>query len=91
MTDVVDAKRAYYKALGIALGAVADMERKYYEGAAGGTVPPAPLSTTTVAGIAKKGAFVAAAAVPFADLTAAANAYNALRTSLINAGLLASS
>lgn len=31
----------------------------------------------------------AAAAVPFADLTAAANAYNALRTALINAGYLA--
>lgn len=31
----------------------------------------------------------AAAPVPFADLTAAANAYNALRTALINAGVLA--
>lgn len=30
----------------------------------------------------------AAAPVPFADLTAAANSFNALRTALINAGVL---
>jgi hypothetical protein len=30
----------------------------------------------------------AAASVPFADLTAAANAYNALRTALITSGIL---
>jgi len=46
-------------------------------------------ATLTVNGTVKKAAFVAAAPVPFADLTAAANAYNALRTSLINAGHLA--
>lgn len=40
--------------------------------------------------IPQAGAFVAAAAVPFADLTAAANAFNALRTSLIDAGYLPS-
>lgn len=49
------------------------------------------LATTTQAGAVKQGAFVAAAAVPFADLTAAANAFNNLRTSLINAGVLAAS
>lgn len=48
-------------------------------------------ATLTVAGAVKQGAFVAAAAVPFADLTAAANAFNSLRTSLINAGVLAAS
>lgn len=47
-----------------------------------------PVATTTVNGTVKKAATVPAAAVPFADLTAAANAYNALRTSLINAGIL---
>lgn len=47
-----------------------------------------PLATTATAGTVKKAATVAAAAVPFADLTAAANSFNALRTSLINAGIL---
>lgn len=88
MTSVVEAKRAYYQSLGLEQTAVADLEAAYYEGAAAGTTPVAPLATTTVAGIVKKAAAVPAAAVPFADLTAAANAYNALRTSLINAGVL---
>lgn len=48
-------------------------------------------ATLTAQGTVLKGAFVAAAAVPFADLTAAANAFNALRTSLINAGVIAAS
>lgn len=47
-----------------------------------------PAATKTVAGIVKQAANVPAAAVPFADLTAAANAYNALRTALINADLM---
>lgn len=55
---------------------------------AGGALPSA---TTTTTGAVKQAAFVAAAAVPFADLTAAANAFNALRTALINAGVLAAS
>jgi hypothetical protein len=41
------------------------------------------------AGAITAGTAPAAAPVPFADLTAAANAYNALRTALINAGILA--
>lgn len=53
--------------------------------AGGATVP---VATTTTNGTVKKAATVPAATVPFADLTAAANAYNALRTSLINAGIL---
>lgn len=48
-------------------------------------------ATLTAQGSVLKGAFVAAAAVPFADLTAAANSFNALRTSLINAGVIAAS
>lgn len=87
-TNVAEAKRKYYSSLGISRGAEADMEAKYYEGAAAGSVPVAPAATTTTAGVVKKAAAVPAAAVPFADLTAAANAYNALRTSLINAGVL---
>lgn len=53
-----------------------------------GALPPAALATR---GVVQQGVFVAAAAVPFADLTAAANAFNNLRTSLINAGVLAAS
>lgn len=87
-TNVADAKRKYYGKLGIPMGAEADMEAEYYEGASAGSVPVAPLATTSTAGVVKKAATVPAAAVPFADLTAAANAYNALRTSLINAGVL---
>lgn len=47
-----------------------------------------PAATTTVRGSVLRQAAPAAAPVPFADLTAAANAYNALRTALINAGVL---
>lgn len=46
-------------------------------------------ATSTTAGTVKQGATVPAAAVPFASLTDAANAYNALRTSLRNAGIIA--
>lgn len=90
MSSVAEAKRDYYKSLGLDGSAVADLEAAYYEGAVSGATPVAPLASTTVAGIVKKAAAVPAAAVPFADLTAAANAYNALRTSLINAGVLSS-
>ena len=46
-------------------------------------------ATTTTAGTVLRGATVAAAPAAFADLTAAATAYNALRTSLRNAGIVA--
>ena len=46
-------------------------------------------ATTTEAGTVLQGATVAAAPAAFADLTAAATAYNALRTSLRNAGIVA--
>lgn len=88
MTSVVEAKIAYYKSLGLDQTALADLEAAYYEGAVSGATPVAPLATETVAGIVKKADNVPAAAVPFADLTAAANAYNALRTALINAGIM---
>lgn len=45
-------------------------------------------STTSVAGIAKQSAKIAPATVPFADLSAAATAYNALLTALTTAGLM---
>lgn len=45
----------------------------------------------TAGTLIKKAVNVPAAAVPFADLTAAANAFNAMRTALINAGLMAAS
>lgn len=48
-------------------------------------------ATTTQAGPVRQAAFIAAAPVPFADLTAAANYVNSLRTALINAGLMAAS
>lgn len=51
---------------------------------AGGVSVPA--ATTTVAGVVKEAAHIAPVTVPFADLTAAANAYNALLTNLIAAG-----
>ena len=47
-----------------------------------GVVEKLPVSQA-LAGVAP-----AAAPVPFADLTAAANSFNALRTALITAGLL---
>lgn len=46
-------------------------------------------ATTTTAGTVKQAAHIADAAVPFADLTAAANAYNALLAALQTAGLMA--
>ena len=46
-------------------------------------------ATTTTAGTVKQAATVAAATVPFADLTAAANKFNELRTALRNAGIMA--
>ena len=48
-----------------------------------------PTATLTTAGVVKQAAAVAAAPVPFADLTAAANKFNELRTSLRAAGILA--
>lgn len=41
-----------------------------------------------VNGSLTKAANVPAATVPFADLTAAANSFNALRTALVNAGFI---
>lgn len=91
--SVADAKRRYFRqAVGAtAATAEADLEQLYYEKALAGTAVVVPEATTTVEGTVKQAANVAAAAVPFADLTAAANAYNALRTSLINAGIMAAS
>ena len=93
MTASVTAEIAFYKSVMPTSKntALADLQAEYYSGVAAGTVGAAPAASLTVAGTVKKGAFVSAAAVPFADLTAAANAYNALRTSLINAGVLAAS
>jgi len=54
--------------------------------AIGGSIPTA---TTTVAGTVKQATHIANAAVPFADLTAAANAYNALLAALQAAGQMA--
>lgn len=48
-----------------------------------------PAATAATAGVVKQAAAVAAAPVPFADLTAAANKFNELRTSLRAAGILA--
>lgn len=44
-------------------------------------------ATTTQAGTVRRASLPAAAPVPFADLTAAANYVNSLRTALINAGI----
>ena len=46
-------------------------------------------ATTAAYGVVKQSAHIANAAVPFADLTAAANAYNALLAALQTAGLMA--
>lgn len=54
----------------------------------GSTVPAA---TTATAGIVKQSTHIAAATVPFADLSAAATAYNALLTAMQTAGLMAAS
>lgn len=90
MPSSADAKREYYKSVlnGTKNTALADLEVEYFSGVKAGTVAASPAATTTTAGTVKKAALVPAAAVPFADLTAAANAYNALRTSLINAGIM---
>jgi hypothetical protein len=48
-----------------------------------------PAASTTTAGIVKQAAHIANAAVPFADLTAAANAYNALLAAMQTAGQMA--
>jgi hypothetical protein len=53
----------------------------------GGSTVPA--STTATAGVAKQAVHIANVTVPFADLTAAANAYNALLAGLQSAGLMA--
>lgn len=48
-----------------------------------------PAATTTTFGTVKQAAHIANAAVPFADLTAAANAYNALLAAMQAAGQMA--
>ena len=52
------------------------------------TVAPA---TTATAGVVKQAIHIANSAVPFADLTAAANAHNALLAALQTAGVMAAS
>lgn len=92
MTSVVEAKRAYFKqATGSDATSVADLETAYYEAAAAGTAVVVPEATPTVEGTVKQAAFIAQVAVPFADLTAAATAHNALLTALKNAGIMAAS
>lgn len=85
-TSVVDAKRDYYKSLGIEGTALADLEAKYYEGAASGSVPAAPLATEATAGLVKKADFVAVPAT-FADLAAVRTWAAALNAALIAAGV----
>lgn len=46
-------------------------------------------ATTTTLGVVKQAAHIANATVPFADLTAAANAYNALLAAMQTAGQMA--
>lgn len=46
-------------------------------------------ATTTTPGTVKQAAHIANVAVPFADLTAAANAYNSLLAALQDAGQMA--
>lgn len=53
-----------------------------------GLLPPAGASVAGTQVMVTRQTAPAAAAVPFADLTAAANSFNALRTALINAGVL---
>lgn len=48
-------------------------------------------ATTTTLGVVKQSAFIANATSPFASLTAAADAYNALLAALQAAGLMAAS
>lgn len=89
-TSVVDAKRRYYEA---AIGAnsvtaLADLEAQFYTEAAAGTAVIVPEATPTVEGTVKQAVFIAQVTVPFADLTAAATAHNALLTALKNAGVM---
>ena len=86
MTSVVDAKREYYKSLGLEGTAVADLEAAYFEGAASGSTPAAPLASETVAGLVKKADFVAVPA-SFADLAAVRTWAAALNAALIAAGI----
>lgn len=89
MTSVVDAKRAYFQAAtGSDEQSVAVLETLFYEQAAGGTAVVVPEATPTVEGTVKQAVFIAQVAVPFADLTAAATAHNALLTALKNAGVM---
>jgi hypothetical protein len=89
MGSVVDAKRRYFKqATGSTDSALADLEEEYYTQAAEGTALVVPEATTTQEGTVKQAVFIAQVAVPFADLTAAATAHNALLTALKNAGVM---
>lgn len=89
MTSVVDAKREYFQAAtGSTEGSVAVLETLFYEQAAAGTAVVVPEATPTVEGTVKQAVFIAQVAVPFADLTAAATAHNALLTALKNAGVM---
>jgi hypothetical protein len=54
-----------------------------------GELAAASAATTTTLGTVKQAAHIANAAVPFADLTAAANAYNALLAAMQAAGQMA--
>lgn len=90
---VAQAKREYFKQ---AVGTTnktseADLEALYYTKAKAGTAVVVPEATPTVEGTVKQAAFIAQVAVPFADLTAAATAHNALLTALKNAGIMAAS
>jgi len=88
MTSVVEAKRAYYQSLGLDGSAIADLEAAYFEQAASGDIAAAPLATTTVAGVVKKAANVAALTGGESPTEAE---FNALLTALKNAGLMATS
>lgn len=89
MGSVAAAKRAYYKSVtGSTQTAVADLEAEYFEKSLAGTVSPVAPATTAVNGTVKQAAFIAQVTVPFADLTAAATAHNALLTALKTAGVM---
>lgn len=53
-----------------------------------GAVAAVPEATPSVEGTVKQAANVAASAVPYADLTAAANHVNSILTALKNAGIM---
>ena len=78
-------KMAYDKYFGFDTTQKQTLEKLLAEVASGA----AARATTTEAGTVLQGATVAAAPAAFADLTAAATAYNALRTSLRDAGIVA--